>query len=197
MDKERYEIIVVDDASSDGSKNVIKSFPRVKAVFLKKRHGVSYASNVGIKTAAGLFIIRVDADDFINENTAQFMTELLLANPGIGFIYCDYFKVDEVGNKLERIHMRSMDNLLNHGAGVMFRKLNLETLGLYDIKMKQCEDMDLLVRYFKNFDGYHLSIPLYRYTQHDNNMTRNKKERKEWERRVSKLRRISLENPKK
>jgi len=82
--------------------------------------------------------------------------------------------------------MKNLENLFNHGAGILFRKSHLETVGLYDRELKNCEDYDLLIRYFKNFDGYHLKLPLYRYTLHDNNMTKDKKSRKAWETKILK-----------
>ncbi|MBU0757342.1 MAG: glycosyltransferase [Nanoarchaeota archaeon] len=185
MNKDEFEIIVVDDASKDNSRQVMDSFGgKIKKIFMDSNKGVSYASNQGIKEAMGMFVIRVDADDYINENTLQFMTQIMLLNPEVGFVYSDMFRVDEEGNKLERLNMRDLTNLFNHGAGIMFRKSHLETIGLYDAEIKNCEDFDLLIRYFRNFDGYHIKLPLYRYTRHENNMTNDKEDRKKWKKKV-------------
>ena len=95
MPVEDYEVIVVDDGSTDNSKQVIESFAdRIKPVHIE-HCGVAYASNVGIKKALGTFVIRVDADDYINQNMILFMTEILAWNPDIGFVYCDHFLVNE------------------------------------------------------------------------------------------------------
>lgn len=193
MDINHYEIIVIDDASTDESKDVLDTFgKKIKTIYLNENKGVAYASNVGIIKALGIYIIRIDADDFINENTLHFMTQILIYNQDIGFVYCDHFRVDENGNKLERVNMKSLTNLLNHGAGIMFRKFNMEALGLYNSELKNCEDYDLIMRYLKNFDGYHLPLPLYRYSRHDSNMTNNKKERKNWEKKVLKMNNAKL-----
>lgn len=185
MSKEDYEIIVVDDGSTDDSKNVIESFGnKIKPVYLKKNYGVAYASNVGIKEAMGMFVVRVDGDDYINENMLLFMTETLSWNNDIGFVYCDHFRVNEKEEKVERVKLDTIEKLYNHGAGVMFRKSNLEALGLYDITLKNAEDYDLIVRYFKNFDGYYLRLPLYRYFRHGENMTSDELERANWEKKV-------------
>lgn len=185
MPDEDYEVIVVDDASTDKSREVIESFgDEIVPIFLKKNCGVAYASNEGIKKAKGMFIMRVDADDFVNENMLLFMSEILSWNQDLGFVYCDHFRVDENGEKLERVSLGNVEKLYNHGAGIMFRKLNLEALGLYDIDLENCEDYDLLIRYFKNFDGYYLKLPLYRYTRHEKNMTKDKEARKYWKDKV-------------
>ena len=184
MPPEDYEVIVVDDGSTDNSKQVIESLAdRVKPVFIE-HSGVAYASNVGIKKALGTFIIRVDADDYINQNMLLFMTEILAWNPDIGFVYCDLFVIDGKEKKTQRLSLNTVELLYNHGAGMMFRKSNLEAIGLYDVNLKNCEDYDLVTRYLKNFDGYYLKLPLYRYYKHDNSLTFDKEERKKWRKQV-------------
>jgi len=67
MPHEDYEVIVVDDGSTDHSKKAIESFAdRVKPVFIE-HSGVAYASNIGIREALGMFIVRIDADDYIKK----------------------------------------------------------------------------------------------------------------------------------
>lgn len=188
IDRNLYEIIVVDDASTDSSLDVIEEFKHdhsnIKVVRLEKNYGVSYASNVGIKKAGGALVIRVDADDYINEHTLLFFSQILAWNPDIAFVYGDIFRINEHGEKLDRVRLNDLENLYNHGAGIMFRKSALEAVGLYDHNLKNCEDFDLIRRLFKNFDGYHLRIPLYRYRKHTNNMTNDIGEREKWRNRV-------------
>lgn len=180
--RDRYEIIVVDDASTDNSRDIIDGFKdKVVALNLEKNVGVAEASNIGIKAALGNFIIRVDSDDYINENTLLFMTEILLTNPDIGFVYADHIRVDKAERQIERIDINTLDRLFRHGAGIMFRKSYLEAIGLYDSELRNAEDFDLLKRYIKNYDGFHLRVPLYRYRQHDTNMTNDGEERIRWE----------------
>lgn len=186
LDQGRYEIIVVDDASTDKSQDVMVGFKdKIVPMYLDKNVGVAEASNIGIKAALGSFVIRVDSDDYINENTLLFMTEILLANPDIGFVYADHFRVDKDEKHIERKDIDTLDLLFRHGAGIMFRKSYLEAIGLYDKEFRNAEDDDLLRRYIKNFNGYHLKMPLYRYRIHDKNMTLDTKARKEWETKSS------------
>jgi len=182
LGRDKYEIIVVDDASTDDSKSVIESFgDKITPIYLKKNVGVAEASNRGIKQAIGRFIMRVDSDDYINENTLLFMTEILDKNPDIGFVYADHIRVNESERPIERVNLSTLDALYKHGAGVLFRKSYLEEIGLYDSELRNAEDFDLLKRYIKNFNGYHLRLPLYRYRIHDGNMTGDVEARKKWE----------------
>jgi glycosyltransferase involved in cell wall biosynthesis len=181
LDRGRYEVIVIDDASTDNSREIISDFgEEIKPIYLQNNVGVAEASNLAIRRAMGQFIIRVDSDDYINENTLLFMTELLSANPSIGFVYADHLLVDEQEKPLGRLELGTLEDLFKHGAGVMFRKSNLESVGLYDKQFKNAEDRDLLQRYLKNFDGYHLPLPLYRYRQVSGSLSR-KEDRSEYE----------------
>jgi glycosyltransferase involved in cell wall biosynthesis len=178
----QYEVIVVDDCSTDSSREIIWSFgSKIRHMFPPENVGVAEASNIGIKAALGKFIIRVDSDDYINENTLLFLSEVLNQNPSIGFVYSDHLRVDKEENVIERVDIHSPELLFRHGAGIMFRKTHLEAIGLYDKTLRNAEDYNLLKKYIKNWDGYHLPLPLYRYRQHDTNMTNDVESRKKWE----------------
>jgi len=184
LEKSRYEVIVVDDASTDNSRIIIESFGnQIVPIYLEKNIGIAGASNIGIEKALGSLIIRVDSDDYITSNTLSFLTEIMLANADIGFVYPDYYLVNDKEEKRKRLNIDTIKKLYRCGAGVIFRKSNLEAIGLYDEKFKIAEDYDLLLRYFKNFDGYHLKLPLYRYRQHKNNITKNRKWREKMEKK--------------
>lgn len=157
---------------------------KIVPVVLEKNVGVAEASNIGIRNALGRFIIRVDSDDYINEHTLLFMSEILNNNPDIGFVYCDHIRVDKEENHLERVNLSTLDLLYRHGAGIMMRKSYLEAIGLYNKEFKNAEDHELLSRYIKNFNGFHLPMSLYRYRIHDTNMTKDEEERKKWEAKI-------------
>lgn len=178
-----YEIIVVDDCSTDDSWDVISSYlidkkdikysdPRhqvVRAVRHLENRGVSAASNTGIHNARGKYIVRVDADDYIDKNFLFSMTQILDWNDDIGFVYCDHIIIEE--DKTRYLQLNTLDKLLDHGAGVAFRKKYLESLGLYNEQYRNREDYDLILRYIKNFDSYHLRLPYYKYVKRDGSLT--------------------------
>ena len=178
LNEEKYEIIVIDDCSTDNSWDVIKQFDGlVKSVKLSKNQGVACASNTGIDRSTGKYIVRVDGDDYVNKNFLHTMTEILDWNDDIGFVYCDHIVVNEKKERMQRIN--TLQKLLDHGAGVMFRKEYLDAIGLYDEELRNREDYDLILRYIKNFDGYRVRLPYYRYFQRENSLSKQTQERKE------------------
>ena len=170
MDSEKYEVIVVDDFSSDNSWNIIQGYDNLIRSFRHaKNTGVSAASNTGIRHAKGKYIVRVDGDDYINKNFLHTMSEHLEWNDDVGFVYCDHIVVNKAHERKQS--MNSLEKLLDHGAGIMFRKKYLEAIGLYDESLRNREDYDLILRYIKNFNGHHVRLPYYRYFKREGSLS--------------------------
>ena len=179
----KTEVIVVDDASSDNSRQIIQEHfsDKVKTVFMKRNMGVAYCSNEGIRRAKGMYVIRVDADDYIHEKSVEILLEFLEMNPEYSFAYSDHFRVTANDQKLERTYLDSESALLEHGAGILFRKVALEAVGLYDPEMRNCEDMLLLKQLLTGgHKGIYVQLPLYRYMRHAHNMTNDLGARVHW-----------------
>ncbi|PZM67229.1 glycosyltransferase family 2 protein [Paenibacillus dendritiformis] len=75
-----FEVILVNDGSSDGSLRVIerysKQYPSIKVINLKSNLGTGMARNIGLSHASGEYISFIDADDFISVNSFECMTEI-------------------------------------------------------------------------------------------------------------------------
>lgn len=166
------EVIVVDDASTDNSLRKLSMFKKsIKLIKHKTNLGVAVASNSGIKSSKGDFIVRLDADDFMNKYSVQILAQVLIENQEYGFAYSDHFRVDEKGFKEKKITLDDEEKLFEHGAGVMFRKNIFKEIGFYNEKLKNCEDYDFLLRVKKKYLGFRVPIPLYRYFIHGNNIS--------------------------
>ena len=66
-----FELIVVDDGSTDDTSKMIQSFPDVRYVFIKENRGVSRARNEGLAYAKGRYICFLDSDDLWNKRKTQ------------------------------------------------------------------------------------------------------------------------------
>lgn len=176
MPKSDYEIIVVDDGSTDRTPAIIDAFanysklPFIRVIKLEENKGIGYACNEGIKASLGQFIVRVDADDYISEDLLTIECQFLSMNRDMDAVACDYYIVNERGNVQERVRM----NERPLACGIMFRKDTLLDIGLYDPEFRLLEDEDLLIRYLKEHGIYCIPLPLYRYYRHSENATLDK-----------------------
>ena len=166
------EVVVVDDGSTDESLKMLAIFEdSIKIVKHKKNLGVAAASNSGVKSCKGDFLLRLDSDDFLSKYSIQILSEILMENNEYGFVYSDHYRVDEKGFKIQKKKIMSNEDLFEHGAGVMFRKEIFKKIGFYNESLKNCEDYDFLVRVISKFKGFYVPIPLYRYHIHGDNIS--------------------------
>lgn len=168
-----FEIIIVDDASDDNSREIISEFKNdVTVIFNKKKRGVGHCSNQALEASTGKYWMRVDSDDYLNQYAGPYSTMIMEENEDLSFVYCDYYKVDSKGIKIEKIELNNEEKRYEYGAGVNFRRSVLNEINGYDSTLKNCEDYDLLLR-LKNrgYKGFRLPIPLYRYYIHGKNIT--------------------------
>ena len=165
-----HEIVVVDDCSTDDSMKKIKPF--LKDITLLKTEvnsGVAVAANLGIENSKGQYVIRVDADDFVNSDMCYFMERYLEENHDAFGVACDYVLVDDHEEVLERKHA-DKDNI---SCGIMYRKDLILELGGYNSEMRHREEEDLRKRLGDFYKIHHLKIPFYRYRMHNNNKTKS------------------------
>lgn len=177
-----FEIVVVNDNSNDDSAQVISKYAqssnKIKSLNVNLS-SLAKSSNAGILASSGNYIIRLDADDFFDENCLLVQSNFLDANKSIGMVYCDYFKVDKGGELIEYKRLPKVNDeikLLDRsalGSGCMYRRERYNDLGGYDETLKYQEDYDFWVRFTKKFKVANINLPLMYYRQHGNSMSRN------------------------
>ena len=91
-----YEIIIVDDFSTDNSRSILLEYqnhPKIKLIFNEYNMGVGASSTIGAKKALGKYIIRVDADDYVNNSFINVLYLCISLN-NHDAVACDYQEVD-------------------------------------------------------------------------------------------------------
>ena len=165
------EVIVVDDCSTDNSDDVVKPFlNEIKYLKTDSNSGVAVASNLGIKSSKSRYVIRVDADDFVNSDMCYFMKTYLEANHDAFCVSCDYVLIDQYENVIERKYSE-IDNI---SCWIMYLIDLLIELGGYNEDYRHREEEELRKRLGNFYKIHHLKIPFYRYRMHKSNKTKSR-----------------------
>ena len=91
-----FEIIVIDNNSSDGTVEMIKQkFPQVNLISLNKNTGFAYANNLGIKRAKGDYILLLNPDTQFKEDTLSVIAKKLESDNSIGILGCKLLNTDK------------------------------------------------------------------------------------------------------
>ena len=172
LPKDQYEIIVVDDCSSDHSREVIKSFSGyIRPVFNDQNYGLAETCNIGLKMAIGRFVIRVDADDYVHRDLLLVSQLYMSLNSSTcDALAVDYLEVDEEENVLAR----KSQSEFPLACGITFKMDSLNRLGLYKSGLRIDEEKELMSRFKAASMRMHcIPLPLYRYKKHSESLTAN------------------------
>lgn len=169
LDASRYELIVVDDHSTDDSLEAMSSFSGagdIKVVVNKRNLGVGASARIGVDHSRGKYFVRVDADDYVQPPFLSMLYNFLRFCPAYVGVSCDYFLTDNDERVL------SVESFKEKGlaCGLMLRTSYLERIGSYSKKKKVFEDLDLFER-VERAKIFHLPVPLYNYVKHGQSLT--------------------------
>ena len=169
-----YEIIIIDDCSTDNSRNILleyQSVDKIKLIFNKSNVGVGCSSTIAAKKALGKYIVRVDADDYVHNDFLKCLYLWASFNNSHA-VACDYQEVNFNEDVLDT-KCQQKDTL---ACGILYRTDLLEYLGYWNEKLRINEDIDMIKRFKKEFKLEYLNIPLYRYFKHEESMTHGGRE---------------------
>ena len=168
-----YEVIVVDDGSTDGSRAEIARFGDAVRAIHQDNAGLSAARNIGIRAARGRYVGVLDADDEYEPDYLATMTGLLESNPDAEGAYCGYRFVDDEGLPLPQIERRAVgpDDLyqtLIEGnfltpESMFLRKRCYDAVGEFDVSLRALEDLDMWLRVTSRFKIVHTTDVLTRH----------------------------------
>tara|TARA_B100001175_G_scaffold251358_1_gene218702 strand:+ start:15334 stop:16497 length:1164 start_codon:yes stop_codon:yes gene_type:complete len=172
MDRKDYEVIVVDDASTDKSMDILNDFKtNIKIIKNKKNLGVAESVNKAVKISKGEYFVRVDSDDYISSYFIMFLYNSFRIFPKKFAVACDYFHIDEN----EKIINKLSASAYPISCGIMYNKKKFIKFGMYNPKFKHREEEEIRLRLGNKYNLYNLNIPLYKYKIHQNNKTKSNK----------------------
>ncbi|MFP5221219.1 MAG: glycosyltransferase family 2 protein [Acidobacteriota bacterium] len=185
---EDYEVIVVDDGSSDETSCVVDRYgDRVRYV-RQENQGAASARNHGISLARGEYIAFLDADDAWQPDKLFKQVRFLDEHPEYMMVFSDMSHYEhDVKVHESYLHERKYKwvgsgkifyNLLHEcfifTPTVMVRKACLSLVGLFDVSLRTCEDVDLWMRIALSGNIGFIDEPLALRFEHDSNTTKGK-----------------------
>lgn len=125
------ELIVVDDASTDNSVNLIsENFPNIILLRNSNNCGQNASLSLGFKNSSGSIFAYLDSDDWWDKRTVAVLVEYLIADPELGFVYCDVFN----GKRTSVIPMHKYQNSEKIAYKVALQNMGLGRSGTFLIK---------------------------------------------------------------
>ncbi len=191
-----HEIIVVNDGSTDNTAVILadyeRKYPGKLGVITLDGVGLAGACNRGIRASRGEYIVRLDADDYFDENLLLLESNILDSDPHIHMVYPDYYRITRHGEIIDYCRLSKANvevKLLDRSplaAGAMYRRECYDAIGGYNEELSFQEDYDFWVKFIDKFNVYNINLPLLYYRQHGNNMSKNFEARMEARRYVKK-----------
>lgn len=183
-----YEIIAVDDGSTDGSSTILAGYADRIKVIRQENRDVCAARNTGVRAAQGDYIAFLDQDDlWLPQKLAQ-QLRVFSAHPDADVVFTNLIKfTDAGGQRVARdkhrrcmkltdentFKMLALKNLLMPSA-VMARKTSLIKAGLFDESFKTCGDYQLWLRMAgQRMKFRYIPKPLTKYRHHAQNTARH------------------------
>lgn len=180
-----WELIIVDDGSTDGTRDVIMKYVSHKVHYIyQANQGPSVARNKGLDLAKGEYIAFLDSDDLYAADKLKEQLQFLESHPEIDIVYNDINVVDESLNHLYYLKSEGVyPNQHDFLAMLLFRQIvplppsimaraECFRSGIrFNAEYVHGEDYDLTLKLARKYCYGYLPKPLYIYRRHESNLT--------------------------
>lgn len=177
---ENWELIIVDDCSTDSSADISKLYASKDSRIHYYRNDTNLKLprnlNKGFTLTKGQYLTWTSDDNRFRVNALQKMADTLEQNPDIQFVFASCRIIDDNGNPIEHISVsrRSLKRLVGMnsvGACFMYTRQVYEKIGNYDSSLIYVEDFDYWQRICAHFKAKTIGEILYEYRWHEGTLT--------------------------
>lgn len=178
---QNFEIIVVNDGSTDNTAEIAKSFTHIQLIE-QKNLGLAVSRNNGLQKSKGEFIVFLDADDKLLPNALEIGVNAILENKDRAFVCGFCQRIDEQGDPLPTTQPVVDDsdyylsllkfNFIWAPSNVMYRRKVFEKVSAFDAKIGPAADYEIYLRIARQFPIYHHSQIITEYRQHQASMSK-------------------------
>jgi glycosyltransferase involved in cell wall biosynthesis len=174
------EVIVVDDGSSDNTREVVARYPGVDYVY-QENAGLADARNTGIRRSTGEYVVFLDADDRLLRQAVVANLRCFSEHPESAFVFGTATTIASDGASLpwtteprddeDRYRALLRPEYIGMHATVTYQRSVLKLLGGFDTSFEACEDYDMFLRIAREFPISSHPEPIAEYRMHGSNMS--------------------------
>ncbi len=173
-----WELIVVDDASTDETPSIIQHYvqadKRIRSIRNLQNQKLPSSLNVGFAAAKGTYFTWTSDDNCYRPEALSKMLSFLTSSPQSDLVYTDFTIIDEDARPLELVRVGEPETIVVRncvGGSFLYRRAVHERLGGYDESLFLVEDYDFWLRAFCSFQLSPLHHDLYLFRRHSNSLT--------------------------
>lgn len=173
-----WELIIVDDASTDNTPDIIEPFrlrdPRIQLIRHEKNKRLPAALNSGFSVSKGNYLTWTSDDNQYRRDALSEMVSFLENNPETAMVYTDYSIIDSQGEFQQYARVNEPIDLLQYnpiGPCFLYKRAVYEMIGEYDEQLFLAEDYDYWLKVSNHFIMKSFHRDLYIYRNHDKSLT--------------------------
>lgn len=190
-----WELLVIDDGSTDNTQEVLAKYKNHPSILIitQENKGLNVSNNVAIRLSRSQYIMRLDADDYLDESCLLVLSNILDQKPEVGLVFPDYYHVDESSEIIETVRRKKIGeevellDLPAHGACSMIRKEIFLNIGSYNEDLTCQDGYDLWLKLIQQYKPYNVNLPLFYYRKHPQSLTQKEEKIHDTRREIKRL----------